>query len=1133
MSDNEVRIDTSLNTGKVERGIKFIERGMQRLASSTVQAAKQMQMSFSKGFNTDINSQRQLNADYQSIISELNEVSNAFESAENKKREFLSNGGSVDTEYYRQLSQDSEQLYQDIIRLTQQSRELREVLGGQRSIAESLGMAFANMGEGIKTSIRSALSNIRELPSVMKSIASIGIQNALNGIQTGFQKLGVGLRKAINLFKNLKSSVNGSNKGFSGGFMKILKYTLGIRSLYILVNKLRGALVDGFKNLAQFNDGANQTNKDLSLLKSSLTQLKNSFAVAFAPILSYIVPALNSMINALSNAMNYLSMFLSFLGGKSTYTKAIKVQENYAESLDNTASSANKANKALAKFDDLDVLNNDKGGGGGGCTSPNDMFEEVPIDNDLMESMDPYELGKKFSEYLKNGLESIDWDTIKAQSEELGRNVARFLNAVWDDEELARDIGHAVAESLNTGLHFVYGFVDETNWLQVGHWLGALVQQGVDDFEWDLAGETIGKLINGFADTVIGFFERYQSGSIAESIGNMLNRAIDEYDSEKVGNAIFLMINEAIQEGISFLETVDWKEAGRKLGATFAKILTSEDENGNRLGVKVANLLIDAINAGINFLVGVDIVSAAGALGTFFGDLIGTALRDIDWKKLGIILLTSLVDATSALAGEFSKALGDVLGFDDSFFQDAIGDIQTQSNLLKESIGIVQVYASSVKDATDAMLLFTNGSTMSADELCKLQDSLGLTNEEMDGLVQAMYDANENLDDVSLGLGEYSGDWLEFRNSINQTKETITETANTTKTETDNMSNSLNNLSQNANKSTSEVKEYIKHIDDSMSESSNTAKSYADRTTEALGQVSEKTSDTSISFGRLNDDAKASLDGVSASMDEWFTQTVEPYFSQEKWQLFGENIKLAMTEAVTAFREEWTIAFDEWWLANEEMYFGYDIWYEMMQNPLTAYADAWTEFDSLWQSNITTWWSSYVEPYFTVEQWQLFGTNMRTGIMTGFKGIVSDVGGVLGKLTDCFNAQMKNIADAVNKLVDKVNKMADELGVSKLPHVNWSNVAKIQIPQLATGAVIPPNKKFLAMLGDQTHGTNIEAPLETIKQGLREVVAELGGIGGNQNAQMTLDGETFARLAIPYMLDELNRRGYDVSVLEG
>lgn len=53
-----------------------------------------------------------------------------------------------------------------------------------------------------------------------------------------------------------------------------------------------------------------------------------------------------------------------------------------------------------------------------------------------------------------------------------------------------------------------------------------------------------------------------------------------------------------------------------------------------------------------------------------------------------------------------------------------------------------------------------------------------------------------------------------------------------------------------------------------------------------------------------------------------------------------------------------------------------------------------------------------------------------------------------------------------------------------------------EIPQLATGAVLPANNPFLAVVGDQTRGTNIEAPADLIKQMAKEAIQESGG-GGN------------------------------------
>lgn len=76
------------------------------------------------------------------------------------------------------------------------------------------------------------------------------------------------------------------------------------------------------------------------------------------------------------------------------------------------------------------------------------------------------------------------------------------------------------------------------------------------------------------------------------------------------------------------------------------------------------------------------------------------------------------------------------------------------------------------------------------------------------------------------------------------------------------------------------------------------------------------------------------------------------------------------------------------------------------------------------------------------------------------------------------------------------------------------------VPYLATGAVIPPNAPFMAVLGDQKHGTNIEAPLETIKQALSEVMAQQGW---DVNVEFRGDLAALARILTPVITKEQRR----------
>lgn len=115
---------------------------------------------------------------------------------------------------------------------------------------------------------------------------------------------------------------------------------------------------------------------------------------------------------------------------------------------------------------------------------------------------------------------------------------------------------------------------------------------------------------------------------------------------------------------------------------------------------------------------------------------------------------------------------------------------------------------------------------------------------------------------------------------------------------------------------------------------------------------------------------------------------------------------------------------------------------------------------------------------------------IKDGIIDGFKAIVN---AIIGGINKVVAIPFNGINGALRKIRD-----ISFLGISPFKGL-IKEISVPQIPQLATGAVIPPRQKFLAMLGDQKHGTNIEAPLETIKQANREVMQEFMGAFSNLN----------------------------------
>ena len=116
---------------------------------------------------------------------------------------------------------------------------------------------------------------------------------------------------------------------------------------------------------------------------------------------------------------------------------------------------------------------------------------------------------------------------------------------------------------------------------------------------------------------------------------------------------------------------------------------------------------------------------------------------------------------------------------------------------------------------------------------------------------------------------------------------------------------------------------------------------------------------------------------------------------------------------------------------------------------------------------------------------------IKTGVLTGFRLRVNSLIDVINALVpDSFNG----INDALNSL--RTVRIGGQMPFSML---KWSATMP-RIPHLAQGAVLPANKPFMAVVGDQRHGTNVEAPLETITEAVRLAMEDLqdGNLSGHR-----------------------------------
>jgi hypothetical protein len=168
-----------------------------------------------------------------------------------------------------------------------------------------------------------------------------------------------------------------------------------------------------------------------------------------------------------------------------------------------------------------------------------------------------------------------------------------------------------------------------------------------------------------------------------------------------------------------------------------------------------------------------------------------------------------------------------------------------------------------------------------------------------------------------------------------------------------------------------------------------------------------------------------------------------------------------------------------------------------------------TTVEEKWK-NIKKWFTDNVAPKFTKAYW-----------------------------LDKFNGIKEGARDAMNGIIDIVERAVNGI-IAKLNTLHWSipdwvpkvggksfgfNIPDIKIPRLATGAVIPPNQEFLAVLGDQKSGRNLEAPEGLIRQIMREELAGLQAGGGDINIEFTGSLAQLARVLNPVITKEQKRIG--------
>lgn len=556
-----------------------------------------------------------------------------------------------------------------------------------------------------------------------------------------------------------------------------------------------------------------------------------------------------------------------------------------------------------------------------------------------------------------------------------------------------------------------------------------------------------------------------------EQVGQRISKALADIDFTKIGGKIAGVADYVMGAFRTVVEQIGWKEIG-------------EDLAGG----------VDLIVAELPDLVATFTTWFNGATELFFGFVstfdwkgLGTAIKDginnfftgIDWKLVGLTL------------SRFIIGLGDtiitaILGIDKEAIFQSIKDLLAGIDWM----GIAKLLGELL------MVAMINGIEMFTPAGWGLKGAqlLGLTDfDPSDWAMDVFYgNTTEGANESTRAVEEFGSTSAWLSSNLDKLGET-----------TDSVGDSMNSAAASTDRASSAVQR-IKSNTTALSSANKKTTTNVEKATAAIEEENEVLEETDKSA------ATAILSNLSVAMSH-------------------ENmVKTTSTGVITL---------DE---ALQNNLHGWQEYANKLTGIMNGISSKQTQFWSK-MSNAATSAANTVKASFNTLPTHLSNAFTRAWqaiekAFTGDSGLKSFETG----FENVFRKSINELIAGLNKVFDRVETQLNttittlkrtNVGGTK-PFAGMQLVNLPPIPKLAKGAVIPANNEFLAILGDQKHGTNIEAPLDTIVDAM-EIALQRNGSGspeaiasavraGLAGMAVTFDGERVGRVVAAQI--DANRR---------
>lgn len=683
--DGSIKIDTKIDTKNVSSQMLRLENQISKAARKASELTDKMRQMENSKIPTE---------DYKDISDALHKSTAEFDKLLQRQQEMIARGKTSGAAW-DSLDRKIEEVGADIRAAEKyQSQMVKE------------GTAYLDKGAIRASDAYQKLENqLRDTNGQMQTLTKKQEELAAkeNKVANGANKARRSTGSWLDSFSNKTKRTNGLLHNFATRLKGIALSMFIFNWITKGWNAMLSAIKDGTQNMAKHSS---DVNAKMSQLTSAVATLKNAFGALAAPIISAVGPALTWFINLLTAAINKVNQFISALTGKSTWTKATTQVKDYAAGLDKAANSAKKLKGQLQSFDELNNLNSNNSsgsGGSGGGGNVSDMFEEVPIDQNIADLADKIKeaiasgdwegLGETIRDELTKVVGKIKWKDIYQEADNFGTGFAEFLNGLFSNDKKGNNVftstADVIAGALNTALHGLDSFASEFKWKQFGTNLASGCKRFFKKWDAKLTGDTFSKFVNGILSAIVSFV-----------------KGLNDSDTWAV----------IMQKFVDFLEAVDFKKLAINLSDLVSELLRAlkkainavkDNDVFTTIGQKIADFICNIDWAEINWnfaglwtslknaLLDIPVDFASGFIGgiidSIFGEDAGKKVKDaIDnfynspvAKALREFSLESFINSVPAFKtiNDFVNGLKNIKSVSDIF--GLFGNVNNQSNSQK------------------------------------------------------------------------------------------------------------------------------------------------------------------------------------------------------------------------------------------------------------------------------------------------------------------------------------------------------------------------------------------------------------------------------------------------------------------